>query len=60
METVYVCAVYYLLLAVTRTVRTTEIDPKKIEVEGPGLDPVNIVMPARYFYVHIRDINGTV
>lgn len=59
MEVLYFCVVYYLLLVVTGTVKTIEIDPKKIEVEGPGLDPVNIVMPARYFYVHVRDKNDS-
>lgn len=58
-EAIYLCAVFYLLLAVTVTVKTIEIDPKKIAIEGPGLDPVNVVMPARYFYVHVRDINDS-
>lgn len=35
-----------------------EVDIDKFKVWGPGLEPVKLVFPARYFFVEAYDVHG--
>lgn len=35
-----------------------QIECDNTRVWGPGLDPVNVIMPARYFFIKTYDINN--
>lgn len=43
---------YFILLSLSNTIVSEEI-----KIHGPGLQPKNIVMPARYFFVNFTSIN---
>lgn len=39
-------------------VNADQIDCGSTKIWGPGLDPVNLILPVRYFFVETHDRNG--
>lgn len=48
----------FLALLICTGVRNADIDPLKTIIWGPGLQPAEVTMRARYFFLQLADSHG--